>query len=161
MSADINLVFSKIKENINKSDKRFCLIDKNHKTYFKKNGRAHWLRYKGAWICKKCYHRLVGNPKRTKEYLKKYYKKATPEEARARNAKQIPRLIRFKNRRLTLSQKARTGRCQRCPNNIFNGSCKRTHIHHVEYNEHDPIDKTIELCVSCHMTEEWKKRKFI
>lgn len=56
--------------------------------------------------------------------------------------------------------KQRTGYCSLCPNNIHDGSCKRTNLHHKYYLRIFPWFGRIEVCRSCHSKLEWEKDTF-
>jgi len=88
---------------------------------------------KGGFYCNKCRAMLL----------------ITPEMRRQRNE----RRIKFRNKQVTLSHNPRTGYCSWCTNNIHDGSCKKTQIHHREYHEDDFLKDTVELCASCHRKE--------
>jgi hypothetical protein len=144
---------------------RNCLECKSETTYINKHyNTERWYRCKGedGFYCRKCYAKLIANPKRTKEYIKKYNDRRTPEYIR-KYAKKIdpilkkkinaiyhPRLMRFKGKQISLKENPRIGYCSLCRNNIHNGSAKITHIHHINYHDHDPLKDTIEVCASCH-----------
>jgi hypothetical protein len=96
-----------------------------------------WYKYKDGYICNKCYCKLIDNPKWN--YINN------------------PKQLRYKGRGIQLKENPRTGYCSLCTNNIYDGSCKRTHMHHfAEYHDDDPLRDTIELCVSCHRREHGK-----
>ena len=109
------------------TNKKFCLIDSTHETY-----RKQWYKYQNGWICSRCRNKLLNNPKH--------------------NPISHPKRIRYKGKHVYLDQNPRDGYCRTCPNNIHDGSCKRTHIHHIQYHDNDPLKDTIEVCVSCHKT---------
>lgn len=53
--------------------------------------------------------------------------------------------------------KQRSGYCSLCPNNIHDGSCKRTNMHHWIYIRIFPWFGRIEVCRGCHSKIEWAK----
>ena len=53
---------------------------------------------------------------------------------------------------IRLKENPRKGICSWC-GAIVGISCKRTCMHHMDYDEHDPLKYTIELCNSCHKRE--------
>jgi hypothetical protein len=59
--------------------------------------------------------------------------------------------VRFKGKQIFTKLMPRTGYCSKCSNNIFDGSCKITVIHHIQYHDDDILKDTVELCVSCHI----------
>lgn len=76
-------------------------------------------------------------------------------------AKRSKREMRFLGKKITLSFKIRKGICSKCGNNIFDGSCKNTNMHHIFYVPILVWFGTIELCASCHAEEELKDRPLI
>lgn len=81
-------------------------------------------------LCLKCYRHLIRNPRKLKT--------------------QSIRVFMFYNRHVYYTFKQRTGYCSKCSNNIHNGSCKKTHMHHWVYLTCLPWFGREELCVSCH-----------
>ena len=73
---------------------RICLNCNSDKTYIRKDGHEDWYHYKEGYICKKCRHKLIDNPKN--------------------NPKTHPRLMTFKGKRIVIKQKARIGKCILC-----------------------------------------------
>ena len=63
------------------------------------------------------------------------------------------RTILFLGVQIYLSWNPRTGRCSKCTNNIHDGSCKVTNMHHLFYLRICPWFGMVELCVSCHAVE--------
>lgn len=120
-----------------------------------------WFHYQVGYICMNHYAKLITRPKIPKSYYKKY--KKSPEENKIKNMKYNkiyhPRRFVFKNKSLSLNSNPRKGYCSWCPNNIHDGSCKLTHMHHIQYYIIFPWFATVEICVSCHAYETWKKRK--
>ena len=90
---------------------------------------------KGGWYCAKCYDRLTN----------------TKEKQKQKNSNRL----KYKGKYIRIKNFKRTGRCSWCPNNIFDGSCKQTQLHHNEnkYNDENPLDNGTELCASCHRKE--------
>lgn len=101
-----------------------------------------WYHNEGNFLCMMHYGRLINNkrPHRTRSYLKKY----------------SDRKLNFLGKRLTLSFQLRTGYCSICPNNIFDGSCKTTHTHHLFYVPIMIWACSEERCVNCHGIETVK-----
>ena len=125
-------------------DKRFCYICCSDKTYIDKKGVAAWYHRDGEIFCTKCNNKYFCHPR--------YH----------------PRRIRFKGKWLSLDHNPRTGVCSKCGRKIgdaFFGArgavriMKRTHIHHIEYHEDDPLKDVVELCMSCHITETYRLRR--
>lgn len=131
---------------------RQCINCWSDQTSINNNGSEMWYKHKDGHLCKKCHLKLIGNPKRTSEYNKKYNIISNKKWNPINNPINSPRMLLFKCKRILLKEKPRTGYCEQCSNNIFDKSCKRTSIHHVKYDEYDPLKYTIELCNSCHQT---------
>lgn len=144
-------------------------------TYNGKCWKENWCRYQEGFLCHKHYKKLVVNPKRSKEYIKKYNDRRTPEIRKKSNSmrpkgfnkKYNEKLLRFKDKRITLGFKPRTGQCQLCGNKIGEeyidchgnvATTRKIDIHHIEYDADNPLATTIELCYSCHSKETWKQR---
>ena len=101
-------------------------------------------------LCQKCYHRLFAYPK---------YMKKNPDKVKERRSKQPKTKTTFLGKRLCLSFRQKTGRCSKCLNNEFDGSCKKTDMHHYFYVPIMPWVCRIELCFSCHSKVTYNLRK--
>ncbi len=69
--------------------------------------------------------------------------------------------FRFKGKFISINEVVRTGYCSWCPKNIHDGTCKKTHIHHIKYHDEDPLKDTVEICISCHQKETWRIRRLV
>jgi len=88
-----------------------------------------------------------------KEYNKQWHLNNL-DKARQYEIYRNSKNILFKGKRTNTGQLPRTGYCSLCDNNIYDGTCKRTSIHHfAQYHDDDPLKDTIELCNSCHAYE--------
>ena len=87
----------------------------------------------------------LNNKDKTKIYDKTFSLKH-PDKRKAISIKRL----QYKDKRISLKYNPRTGFCSICPNNIYDKSCKLTHIHHLLYDDTDPLKYTIELCPNCH-----------
>ena len=115
------------------SDKTYIAQIRNWKPY------PQWYKHNDNWYCQKCNSKLFHNPK----YNAKTNARWGPiNSLRQLGWKPIGRQIHVK-------ENPRKGYCSLCPNNIYDGSCKRTHIHHFIYDD-NPLKHIIELCASCH-----------
>jgi ribosomal protein L31 len=116
--------------------KNYTRIEKNYR-----NGRFYprWANIDGKCHCWWCWKAIVDSKRpRVVEY----------------NNKRNHTRITFKDKRIRLNTKEpRTGRCSWCTNNIKDGSCKRTSLHHRKYILGLPLEHTIEICNSCHIKE--------
>ena len=92
------------------------------------------------WAMRNKEHRM----QHQREYRAKHPEAYEESKRRALLYTPIGRKVSFKRR-------VRTGYCSRCSNNIHDGSCKRTALHHIQYHDDDPLKDTIELCGACHL----------
>lgn len=121
-----------------------------------------WCKYKEVWICNKHYNKLIGCPKRPKGYNKKYNRNKTPEERKKLNI----RKIRFFNKSVFLSRKARKGICEWCgkkEGDKFIKTNKKigivtTDTHHYFYLTIMKWACTVEICKSCHSSHHNKEK---
>lgn len=125
---------------------RLCSECKSDKTCLRDGKYPRWYRYKDDWLCQKCYNKFISYP----VYAKKLRKKG--------NLIHNPRRLLFKNKRVLLKENPRIGFCLLCSNNIHDGTCSKTNIHHENYHDDDPLKDTIELCTSCHNKIHLNKR---
>jgi hypothetical protein len=100
-----------------------------------KHNCEEWYHYNGGYLCTKCYTKLIGNPKRTPETIKKF------------NERNNPKVIQFKGRSIILNDNPRKGICSWCGKKGF------TNMHHIQYHDDDPLKDTVEICSSCHGKE--------
>ena len=63
--------------------------------------------------------------------------------------------LSFKGKWVELEFNPRLGKCSKCG---FNG---RTHLHHKQYDESNPLKNTIELCASCHRAEHYINKRIV
>ena len=123
-------------------DYRVCYNCGSYETFIDKKGRKHWYSHEDHWYCNKCDNNLFKNPK---------YR---PDGVYMR--------IWFKNRGIRLKENPRKGVCSICGKKVgdefinYSGKVvriKKTHIHHINYHDDDPLKDTIEVCPQCHMKE--------
>jgi hypothetical protein len=130
-----------------------------------------WYKHKDGLICHKCYMKLIINPRRTPEYIKKYTDRRPKGWCKKYNKlRKLTRRIRFKTKRIHMKTDFRTHQCQLCRNKIgdeyINSKGKKAYtkkidIHHIQYHEDEPLKDTIEICRSCHSKITWKKLELI
>lgn len=110
---------------------RVCSTCGSETTYvLKRLKQVQWRRHPitKKWLCHKCYCKFVSDPKR----------------------------IVFQHKKKTLSYDVRCGVCNLCRAVATQYDAKtlklitRTHRHHEQYHEDDPLRDTIEICVPCH-----------
>jgi hypothetical protein len=119
-----------------------------------------WAKYKDGYICHRHYNLIVWGERRKLTNTDKRWRARRTKEARRKEHKErVSRLIYFKTKNIALSYIPKTGYCSKCSNNIYDGTCKKTHMHHKEYYIIFKWFCTEEICVSCHAYETWKTRK--
>jgi hypothetical protein len=111
---------------------RECYACGSSNTLLNGNGAPSWYLNQptNLVLCQRCYTMIINYPRVVKD----------------RNS----RLMWFKGRQITLRQRPRTGICRNCGREGY------THMHHVSYDDIDPLKFTLELCPSCHAKETWK-----
>lgn len=118
-------------------------------TTYTRHGKRHneeWHKYKGGYLCHKCYHKIIVNPK--------WASKWNPITSKINN----PRRLTFKTKRVYLNKNPRNGTCSKCLRKIGE-EIKQTAMHHINYHYTSPLKDTIELCNSCHRKEHVKRDK--
>lgn len=60
--------------------------------------------------------------------------------------------VSYKGKTIQLDFEPRRGICSSC-----NKEDEHTHLHHIKYDDRDPLANTIELCQSCHAFEHRKR----
>ena len=123
-------------------DDRKCYVCGSNKTLIHKDGRRQWYIYNDEYICKKCYSRLINNPKWNKIYNEKWKNLS----------------IIFLGLQIFLSFNPRKGICSWCGRKKGEKFITRqgevgtilTHMHHWLYVRIMPWACTEEVCNSCH-----------
>ena len=127
------------------SNKKTCYDCKTNTTLLKDEKYERWYKHRdlpNEILCHFCYSKYYRNPKTVKKDNIK------------NNQRLNKRRFLFKKRRILLDYELRKGYCSKCPNNIYNKSCKTTHLHHSKgYYIIIPYYGLIELCPSCHRKE--------
>jgi len=111
---------------------------------------------------KRYYQRTRGK----KLQYQKQYRKDHPEKMQewyGKNPQKIQfyrhRLLNYKGKQITLKENPRIGVCSNCHRSVENGAIMRTQLHHLEYDNNNPLNHTIELCVRCHRQEHARLRR--
>ena len=101
-------------------------------TYHSKTGAASWLFNHGTklMLCQFCYDKYIRMP------------------GFGPTVKGLS--IRYFNKFIRYRWLMRTGFCSHCPNNVHDGSCNVTHMHHRYYLVICPWFGIQELCPGCH-----------
>jgi|SRR6185369_7837568 len=126
---------------------RFC-VSCNSNTTRIHNGIPVWRKYKDGYLCAKCQDRLIYNPRRTKETIKKY------------NDRNNLKILVFKGKRILLKENPRKGVCEWC-GAVKGKDCKVTNLHHTQYHDDDILKDTVELCASCHGKESERIKNIV
>jgi len=127
-------------------DLRLCFACGSNETYIDRRGVRIWFSNEPTdlYLCKKCYAQYFDNPVHHPLYTHKR--------------------IQFKNKQIALKENPRKGICDLCGkkngdqyiNKKNRVAIVNTQIHHLEYDEAEPLAHTIELCESCHTSESWR-----
>lgn len=130
---------------------RECYSCGSIKTYVRNDNQENWYRNKPfeQWLCERCNNHLIKNPK----WHPITHPITNPITSKKWNQINSTKRLKFHDKQIILDNNPRTGYCSWCTNNIFDKSCKHTHIHHKKYHINDPLEDTIELCPSCHRKE--------
>lgn len=72
------------------------------------------------------------------------------EELRANPEYYKNKRLNYKGNDVYFDQDIRFGKCVICKKTENSGEIKHTQLHHVWYNDDDPLEATIEVCRSCH-----------
>lgn len=112
---------------------RECYACGSSDTLLNGNGRPSWYLNEptNLVLCQLCYTLIINYPRTVKD--------------------KTSRLMWFKGKQIVLKQKPRTGICKACNREGL------THMHHLSYDDIDPMKFTLELCPSCHAKETWKE----
>lgn len=123
-------------------DKKVCFACGSNTTYIDtKRNKVHWYRQNGHYLCEKCNNR--------------YYKNRKWHPING------PRRISFKGKAIYTKTNPRIGTCTFCKRTIKNGELKRTVMHHIEYDELNPLAHTVELCSRCHINYHRERRSTV
>jgi hypothetical protein len=109
---------------------RHCYACGSSTTMVDKTGRRHWMLNHDPdnnVLCNKCKMRYFWNPRRKPQIW-----------------------LTWRDKQIHMEYNPRTGFCSKC------GKIGQTHLHHTNYDSNNPLDNTIELCVSCHSKQSWK-----
>jgi len=146
-------------------ESKCCYVCGTNKTYIDKKGLELWYKNRPTklLICYPCYAKYFYNPatrKRWNEINNKKWAFMKPQ----RRIKYRETSSAYDRRRLYF---APLGKYLRLPTNPKIGvcnwcravkpfDCKKTDMHHEQYDLSDPLHYTIELCNACHdRTKKW------
>lgn len=115
----------------------------------RKNGNWYIDKETQLYLCGKCY---AYKRRKIPEVAERRHNSLNKPSAREHVREHDKRKLRFKGRQILVQSNPRIGVCSKCGKR--NGlDIKRTHIHHIQYDENNPLAYTIELCTSCHAKE--------
>lgn len=123
-------------------------ILENGKEYYDKN-KVKKIRYQKEYY--------IENRVEVLEYKREYNAKYRVER-KVRIQEHDKQRIIFLDKQLRLNFRQSTGYCSKCPNNVFDGTCKQTNMHHYFYVPCIPWACRQELCASCHSKITMNKR---
>jgi hypothetical protein len=126
--------------------KKICHICGSGKTDHNRKGSENWYHNYGKDkpMCARCYSRLIEHPR----YLAKHKHTQIFKDRQKRYDQRKRRFLGHGQRVLTFRQL--TGYCSQCHNNIYDGTCKMTNMHHWVYIIILPWFGTEEVCIGCH-----------
>ncbi len=113
---------------------KVCAACDSTTTYINKKGVACWHYHNEDLFCDKCFKYYIWNP--------------------AFNPVFHVRRFGFQGLRYFYKNNPRLGVCSKCGARV-GIECKRTSLHHLEYDPDNPLNHTIELCNSCHRQTHW------
>ena len=152
--------YQQYKEKIDQHNKEYGLKHKNEIKLKQKEWRKNNKKRKA--ITDRVYQLL--NKEKISKYYSEYYEKnkeiiknrskkhySDNKENKKKYARNKSKMkITFRGERVSLDHNPRKGICSLCCKSVKNGVIKQTQLHHIKYDEIDPLLHTIELCVSCH-----------
>lgn len=123
--------------------KKHCYLCGSTNTRIERGHIEHWYHNMGRDkpICKKCYNNLYSAPQ---------FRDRNRERINAHDRERMKSKFLFFKKQIYSNFKQRSGYCSACPNNIYDSTCKVTHMHHWTYIIIFPWFGRVELCSSCH-----------
>src|SRR5262245_62037257 len=134
-----------------------CYKCRSNQTHPGRGGYSNWYYRLGKDkpLCKVCYNTLFRtkkyrerDPNKWKEYNKRYLRAY------------MSQMFAYKGKMIS-GFRALTGNCSQCSNNIHDGSCKRTSMHHNQYFIIFRWFGRVELCNSCHSKKHGLGKKLL
>jgi len=102
-----------------------------------------------------------------------YYKDDNGKNIRIRPRDKLPtindenieywkkRTMTYGQKKLSFDHEIKTGVCIFCKKESRAQGSKSTALHHVKYNNDDPLEWTIEVCIKCHSKIDPRNKKHI
>ena len=69
--------------------------------------------------------------------------------------------LKYKGKPMVFNQNIRKGECTFCEKSDKKGETSRTILHHLKYDDSNPLKWTVELCPSCHYNVDEKNKNKI
>jgi len=69
--------------------------------------------------------------------------------------------LKYRGKSIVFDKDIRTGVCHFCKKSTKKKEITRTVLHHLKYNNSDPLAWTVEICLSCHYKVDEKNKKRI
>lgn len=66
--------------------------------------------------------------------------------------------LKYRGENMVFDKDVRTGTCSFCQKSAKNGEISKTSLHHLKYDDLDPLAWTIEVCPSCHYKVDEKNK---
>jgi len=84
----------------------------------------------------------------------------TPSELRKNPKFWNPKILHFRGQKIVFDQDIRKGECYFCKKyGRTQNYYKQTYLHHLDYDDDDPLKWTLELCSGCHYRVDNKNRR--
>ena len=69
--------------------------------------------------------------------------------------------LTYRGQKMVFDQDIRTGECYFCKKTGRVQRTQKTNLHHLKYDDSDPLAWTLEICTSCHYRVDTKNKKII
>jgi len=84
----------------------------------------------------------------------------TPSELRKNPKYWNPKILHYRGQKIVFDQDIRKGECHFCKKyGRTQNYYKQTYLHHLDYDDDDPLKWTLELCSGCHYRVDNNNRK--
>ena len=71
------------------------------------------------------------------------------------------KILTYRGQRIVFDQEIRIGECYFCKKSGWSKRSSTTYLHHVLYDDSDPLAWTIEVCSSCHYWIDQNNKKIV
>ena len=69
--------------------------------------------------------------------------------------------LTYRGTKMVFDQDIKTGKCHFCKKSVKKGEIFWTGLHHLKYDDQDPLAWTVEVCASCHYKVDKKNKSRI